>query len=141
MKLQRKMSDTFSVEKRSAIMRAVKSRKNKSTEEELISLFKKLKVKGWRRNYSLIGKPDFVFPKSKIVVFSDGCFWHGHSCRNVNPADNREYWIKKIKRNKKRDKLVNKHLKNKGWTVFRVWECNIKNKRLPIQFLKYFIDS
>jgi len=119
------MTDTFSKDKRSEIMRAVKSKGNKSTELKLIEIFNNNNLKGWRRNYPLFGKPDFVFPKLKVVVFADGCFWHGHNCRNTKPSDNSDYWTKKIKRNKKRDKLVTKTLKNKGWIVVRIWECEI----------------
>ncbi len=119
------MTDTFSKEKRSEIMRAVKSKGNKSTELKLIEIFKKNNLKGWRRNYPLFGKPDFVFLKLKVVVFADGCFWHGHNCRNTNPSDNSNYWTKKIERNKKRDKLVTRTLKYKGWIVVRIWECEI----------------
>jgi DNA mismatch endonuclease (patch repair protein) len=125
------MTDTFSKTKRSEIMRSVKSKGNKSTEQKLIEIFKKNKLKGWRRNYTLYGKPDFVFPRLRVVVFADGCFWHGHNCRNTKPSDNAEYWIKKIERNKKRDRLVTKTLRSKGWKVVRLWECEInKNKFL-----------
>ena len=73
------MNDTFTKKKRSQIMKAVKSKGNISTEIKLIKLFKEKKIKGWRRNYKLFGNPDFVFPKSKIALFADGCFWHGHN--------------------------------------------------------------
>ena len=121
------MADTFSKEKRSQIMRQVKSSGNKSTELKLILFFKNAKIKGWRRNYKLFGKPDFVFPKTRTVVFVDGCFWHGHDCRNTKPKDNKEYWLKKIERNKQRDALVTQTLANKGWRVIRLWECSLKN--------------
>ncbi|AFN74176.1 DNA mismatch endonuclease Vsr [Melioribacter roseus P3M-2] len=112
-------------------MRSVKSKGNKSTEQKLIEIFKKNKLKGWRRNYPLYGKPDIVFPRLRVVVFADGCFWHGHNCRNTKPSDNAEYWKKKIERNKKRDRLVTKTLRSKGWKVVRLWECEInKNKFL-----------
>ena len=69
------MVDTVSKNKRSAIMKANKPYGNKSTELKLIQLFKKFSIKGWRRNYKIIGsKPDFVFPKQRIVIFTDGCF-------------------------------------------------------------------
>ena len=55
------MTDTFSKELRSKTMRAVKSKKNKSTELKLIEIFKKNNITGWRRNYPILGKPDFVF--------------------------------------------------------------------------------
>ncbi len=93
------MTDTFSKEERSEMMRAVKSKGNKSTELKLIQIFRNHKIKGWRRNYPLFGKPDFVFPKLKIAVFVDGCFWHGHNCRQLKPSDNSEYWKRKIYKN------------------------------------------
>jgi len=112
-------------------MSAVRSRGNKSTELRLVEIFKEFGIKGWRRNYKLLGNPDFVFPKRRVAAFSDGCFWHGHDCRNIKPQDNAEYWEKKIQRNIIRDKLVTKTLKQKGWRVLRVWECEIKKSQLP----------
>jgi len=131
------MADTFSKVKRSEIMRAVKSRGNRSTELKLIKIFKKYSVKGWRRNYRLFGNPDFAFPKKKVVIFTDGCFWHGHNCRNVKPSDNFRYWERKIRNNKSRDRKVTSLLKVKGWKVVRLWECQIKKDSLPkkIEFL------
>lgn len=120
------MTDSFSQKKRSEIMKAVKSKGNKSTEIKLIEIFKFHHVIGWRRNSSLIGHPDFIFPKLRIAVFADGCFWHGHNCRNVNPSENAEYWQNKVKRNKARDEAVTKELTEKGWQVVRIWECEIK---------------
>jgi DNA mismatch endonuclease (patch repair protein) len=120
------MADTFSDRERSQIMRAVKSKGNKSTEARLIRLFKEHGITGWRRNANLPGHPDFVFPKAKVAVFADGCFWHGHGCRNVTPADHAEYWRKKIERNMARDKRVTRELKQQGWIVIRIWECEIK---------------
>ena len=76
-------------------MRQVKSQKNKSTELRLIQVFKEQHITGWRRNYRVKGHPDFVFPKQRVAVFVDGCFWHGHDCRNTRPSDNQEYWQKK----------------------------------------------
>jgi DNA mismatch endonuclease, patch repair protein len=130
------MADTFTKDQRSQIMRQVKSSRNKSTEIRLIQLFKNLSIKGWRRNYKIFGKPDFIFPKLRIAIFIDGCFWHGHNCRNTKPKDNQEYWTQKINRNIQRDKTVNKHLTNKGWTVIRLWECELKDREILIERLK-----
>lgn len=88
-------------------MSCVRSSKNNSTELKLISIFKEYAIKGWQRNYKLEGKPDFVFKNGKKVVFTDGCFWHGHKCRNTMPKDNSEYWTAKI---------------------IRIWECELNNK-------------
>ena len=124
------MSDTFSKKQRSEIMKAVKSKGNKSTEIKLIEIFRLHHITGWRRNSNLAGHPDFIFPKNQIAVFADGCFWHGHNCRNVTPSENAEYWQTKIKRNKARDKAITKELTQKGWKVVRIWECEIKKGKV-----------
>lgn len=124
------MTDVFNKEKRSEIMRQVKSRRNKSTELKLITYFKSQTIKGWRRNQRLFGNPDFTFLKAKIVVFVDGCFWHGHNCRNTKPKDNKEYWEVKILKNIQRDKLVSEILFEKGWQVIRIWECELRNEEI-----------
>lgn len=125
------ISDTFSVEKRSDIMRSVKSSRNKSTEERLISVFRELNITGWRRNYKVKGHPDFIFPKQRIAVFVDGCFWHGHDCRNTRPSDNADYWAKKREKNMRHDREITARFENRGWTVIRIWECELKKKNLP----------
>lgn len=122
------MADTFSTQERSQIMSKVKSKKNKSTELKLISFFKSRKIKGWRRNSKLFGKPDFVFPALRVAIFVDGCFWHGHMCRNVTPASNKDYWTAKIDRNKKRDILVSETITAKNWKVIRIWECTLRKQ-------------
>lgn len=120
--------DVYSKAKRSEVMSKVRSKNTKSTELKLIKIFKEQHITGWRRTYPMIGKPDFVFPKKRIVVFVDGCFWHGHDCRNVTPEDNAEYWNQKRERNKARDKLVTEQIESKGWKVIRIWECKLRGK-------------
>ena len=122
------MSDVFSKEKRSAVMRAVKSRNTKTTEQKMMTIFKELHVTGWRRTYPLVGKPDFVFPKKRIAVFVDGCFWHGHDCRNVTPSNNDDFWAAKREYNKRHDEEVTQTLVQKNWMVIRIWECELKKK-------------
>ncbi len=121
------MADTFSKEERSDIMRKVKSKHNKSTELILIKYLKNNRITGWRRNYKLYGKPDFVFPKERVTIFLDGCFWHGHDCRNTKPKDNEEYWRNKIAHNRLRDMEVTANLIGKKWKVVRIWECKLKD--------------
>lgn len=137
------MADVFDEEKRSEIMRQVKSKKNKSTELRLIEVFKENKITGWRRNYPVKGHPDFVFPKQRVAVFVDGCFWHGHDCRNTRPSDHQEYWRKKRERNMKHDQEVTALLQSRGWTVLRIWECELKkaNRSLLIQKIKEIITQ
>ena len=124
------MPDVFDPEKRSDIMRAVKSKGNRTTELRLIEIFKKNGFKGWRRGSKLIGRPDFVFPAQKIAVFVDGCFWHGHACRNTRPRTNEEYWRQKRKRNALRDKEITERFESRGWLVLRLWECELTRKNM-----------
>lgn len=122
------MADIFDSEKRSEIMSRVKSRKNKSTELRLIRVFKENAITGWRRNYDVKGNPDFVFLKQKVPIFVDGCFWHGHDCRNTRPLEHQEYWQKKRERNIMYDREVTALFEARGWTVLRIWECELKKK-------------
>lgn len=132
------MADVFPSEKRSEIMRKVKSKRNQSTEMRLVAFFKANGIKGWRRNYPLTGKPDFVFPKLKTAIFADGCFWHGHDCRNTRPEQNKEYWAKKRERNVRRDQEVTETLTRRGWNVVRIWECEIKKGGYEAKFQSVF---
>ena len=75
----------------------------------------------------IYGRPDFVNRKEKIVVFVDGCFWHGCSAHYKKPRSNKAYWSAKIKRNTARDKAVNLHLRSNGWRIIRIWEHSISD--------------
>lgn len=122
------MSDIFDSEKRSAIMSKVRSKGNKSTELRLIKYFKENNIHGWRRGYKVKGHPDFVFLKYKIAIFVDGCFWHGHDCRNTRPSDNAEFWQNKRERNMLHDREITALFEARGWTVIRIWECELRKK-------------
>jgi DNA mismatch endonuclease (patch repair protein) len=124
------MVDTFSKIERSRIMASVKSRNTKSTELRFISILKSKGIIGWRRNYPLSGKPDFIFPRLRIAVFIDGCFWHGCPQHCRMPSSNIKYWTEKIEKNKTRDKKITKALKTKGWQTIRIWEHAIKSGKL-----------
>lgn len=126
------MSDVFDTSKRSHIMQQVKSKNNKSTELKLIQIFKDNHIIGWKRNYPVKGHPDFVFLDKKIAVFVDGCFWHGHDCRNTRPSDNAEYWSKKREQNIRHDKDITSLFEQRDWTVLRIWECELKKKNFDI---------
>jgi len=120
------MSDVFSKRKRSEVMSAVRSRGNKDTELKLISICRASKITGWRRNRPLPGKPDFAFPRERLAVFVDGCFWHGCPMHGRTPNSNKAYWVPKLKRNRARDLHVNQLLKKRGWRVIRFWEHALK---------------
>ena len=121
-----RLTDVFSKAKRSEIMSSVRSSGNRSTELKMIALFKDLGIMGWRRNWPLIGHPDFVFPKSRVSLFVDGCFWHACPIHCQLPASNAPFWQKKLKANARRDREVNRQLEELGWLVIRIWEHEIK---------------
>lgn len=86
---------------------------------------------------SLPGRPDMVFADKKVVVFVHGCFWHGHvGCRRATiPQRNREMWAAKIQANVRRDSRVSRTLRNTGWSVLTIWECQRSEKDLA-KFLR-----
>jgi DNA mismatch endonuclease (patch repair protein) len=88
------------------------------------------KIAGWTTNeIALIGKPDFYFKKSKMVLFIDGCFWHGCPVCGHIPRTNISFWKEKIRRNKLRDKRTKKALLKQGIKVLRLWEHQINNPK------------
>lgn len=121
------MADVFDTTKRSQIMAAVRSRGNLSTEIRLLTIFREHRITGWRRQFPLFGKPDFVFPKQRLAVFVDGCFWHGCPRHGTIPESNSYFWLKKLDRNKARDRAVNRELRRQGWRIIRLWQHEFKN--------------
>ncbi len=124
------MADVYDKATRSAVMQKVRSKGNKSTEKRLVTLFLENGVTGWRRNYPVKGHPDFVFLDRKVAIFVDGCFWHGHDCRNTRPKENEEYWRRKRERNIQHDQEITVLFQTRGWTVVRIWECELKQKNI-----------
>jgi len=122
------MSDTVAPNKRSWIMRQVKS-KDTSPERLVRSLLHGMGYRFRLHRRDLPGSPDIVFPGRKKVIFVHGCFWHGHSCPRGSrlPKTNTEYWRRKIARNKERDRVRIEELRNLGWRVLVVWECETKD--------------
>jgi DNA (cytosine-5)-methyltransferase 1 len=121
----KKVSRVETREERSRIMRGVPS---KHTSGEL--LFRKalwaLGIRGFRLHSATVpGHPDVVFPKQRIAVFIDGCFWHGCPKCYRAPKSNQNYWKMKVKRNRKRDEAVNELCEKAGWKVLRIWEHDV----------------
>ena len=83
----------------------------------------------YRLHYRLAGKPDIVFLGKKIAIFINGCFWHKHKgCKNfVYPRTNADFWKQKIDGNVKRDMINYAKLKEEGWKILIVWECEIED--------------
>lgn len=73
----------------------------------------------------LPGRPDIVMTRRRTVVFVHGCFWHGHACRHgrVSPRTNADYWTAKIADNRARDARQQRELRELGWRVEVIWEC------------------
>lgn len=121
------MPDKFSPEKRSEIMSKIRS---KDTKYELLvrSYLHKHGFRFRKNDPRYPGKPDIVLPKYKLVIFIQGCFWHGHeNCKYATiPKSNTDYWQKKINRNKARDMEVKTFLKRDGYRVIEIWECDLK---------------
>ena len=85
----------------------------------------------FRKNLkTLQGTPDIVLPKYKFVILVHGCFWHGHkNCgKSTLPTSNTIFWKEKIQSNVARDKKAKLALQKSGWTVFIIWECELKNR-------------
>lgn len=116
-------------EKRSEVMSLIRSRGNKATELRLIEIFREYGITGWRRNQALLGKPDFTFRRERVVVFVDGCFWHGCPKCYKRPGSNQEFWDTKIATNRKRDRHVSRELSRLGWHVIRIWQHQLKKPR------------
>ena len=115
------MADVFTKAKRSQVMSRIRGRGNKQTEVALARLLRQNKITGWRRHYHIFGRPDFAFPKLKLAVFVDGCFWHGCPRHSNLPVNNRAFWRKKLTANKARDRRVNQTLRKAGWCIVRIW--------------------
>ncbi len=149
------MPDVFTPAKRSDVMSRIRSRGNKNTELALAGLFRAEGITGWRRHPEIsVGRsrgdetqtlrpaqakkirvssrrllrvrPDFVFPKLRLAVFVDGCFWHACPLHATRPKGNAAFWRRKFATNKARDRLVTRTLRKDGWRVLRIWEHELK---------------
>jgi len=122
------MADNLTPQDRRKTMRAVKG-KGTSLERQLSAMLAGMGLSGWKKNVGVItGKPDVVFLQERVLIFIDGCFWHGcPHCNRKLPKTNREYWERKIKRTIERDKRNTKDLVENGWRVMRIWEHEMQN--------------
>ena len=123
------MTDVFTPQKRSSVMRRVKG-KDTAPELTVRRLLTRMGLRYRLHRADLPGKPDIVMPGRKLAIFVHGCFWHGHDCaRGARvPKANRPYWEAKIGRNRARDIEHRAALEAKGWRVLTLWECELKDK-------------
>ncbi|MCL2182815.1 MAG: very short patch repair endonuclease [Chitinispirillia bacterium] len=117
--------DNLSKDSRRKNMQHIRS-ENTVPELLVMNTLKYRRIYFARHVNKIIGKPDIVFRRKKIVVFIDSDFWHCNPRKFIMPQTNKDYWVKKIKRNVERDKTVNKELRKNGWKVLRFWESDIK---------------
>jgi DNA mismatch endonuclease (patch repair protein) len=125
------MADVFTKAKRSQVMAKIRGRGNRDTELALLKIFRRNGITGWRRHRPLFGNPDFIFPKLKLAVFVDGCFWHACPKHSNLPVGNRAFWKRKLDGNQKRDRLVIRTLRVIGWKVIRIWEHELSRRNQP----------
>ena len=122
------MTDVYSPEKRSAVMRRVKG-KNTTPELKVRKALTALGARYRLHRKDLPGSPDIVLPGRRLALFVHGCFWHGHDCaRGARvPKANHDYWLAKVGRNRARDLAARTALEAAGWRVETFWECDLKD--------------
>ena len=130
----------FSPQERSRIMSRIRSRGNAATEIRFVEILRKYKISGWRRGVKLPGQPDFVFPSARLVVFIDGDFWHGNARKFRLPRTNLKYWTEKILSNQRRDRKLNRLLRESGWKVYRFWQSALNNEAAVVAKLRRGLD-
>jgi DNA mismatch endonuclease (patch repair protein) len=118
--------DTLSKATRSWVMSRVKSRGSGVERVVTEALRKNSRTRFLVHAGNLPGRPDIAFPKLKLAIFVNGCFWHWHGCARCRmPASNRIYWQAKIARNAKRDRQTARKLNAQGWHYVNIWECDV----------------
>jgi len=129
--------DVFETDKRSEIMRRIKSGDTKPE----MAVRRMVHALGFRfrlHRKDLPGTPDIVLPRHKKAILVHGCFWHGHNCPagRKTPKSNLAYWDRKLTRNRLRDAENLAKLKAMGWDVLILWECEIRrteNMKLQLE--------
>lgn len=110
--------------------KVMSANKGKDTKPELAMrrALREMGVPGYRLHWKKApGRPDIAYPGRKVAIFIHGCFWHRCPyCNLPMPKSHTEFWVKKFKKNKERDRKKIKALESDGWKVIVVWECEIK---------------
>ena len=136
------MPDVVSPATRSRMMSGIRG-KNTAPELQLRSALHRRGFRYRLHDRTLPGKPDMVLPRYRAVILVHGCFWHQHDCHLFKwPQTRTDFWERKIKGNRDRDKRVLSLLKADGWRVLTVWECALKGKtrREPEELIKRIVS-
>jgi len=122
------MADVYSPEKRSSIMRAVRST-GTGPEKTVRRLLLGLHLHFRSQVRDLPGTPDLVLSDRHVVVFVHGCFWHGHAnCRRaLLPTTRRGFWTRKVASNQRRDRAAARRLRGHGYRVLTIWTCQLQD--------------
>jgi DNA mismatch endonuclease (patch repair protein) len=135
------MADRISPGDRSRLMARVK---RSNTKPEMI-VRKLMHARGWRYRLhvkGLPGTPDMVFPSRNAILFINGCFWHGHTCRLGRlPSSRPEFWVPKIQANRDRDQRKIDQLVDVGWRVMTVWQCSLNEPEVALRDVETFLRS
>ena len=121
--------------------------RSKDTKPEM-RIRKGLHALGYRyrlHDKRLPGKPDLVFPRYKTVVQVRGCFWHGHDCKDGHiPKSRKQYWVPKLSKNIARDASNDEKLKDLGWKIIVVWECecsSVEKTNIQLERISRFLKN
>lgn len=126
-----------------ATTNVMRANKGKGTKPELMvrRILRDSGHPGYRINWKKApGRPDIAYPGRKIAIFVNGCFWH--RCPHCNlpvPKSHPEFWEEKFRKNVERDKRKTTELESQGWTVYTIWECQLKTD--PTGALKEVLES
>ena len=138
------MVDTVTPKRRSEIMSGIRSKGMKPE----MTVRRQLHSMGYRyrlHRRDLPGKPDLVFPARRKIIFVHGCFWHQHAdpaCRIARrPKSNREYWMPKLERNVARDAENRARLRELGWKVHVIWECEVRAGSRCLDKARAYLDD
>lgn len=130
------MTDTLSPADRSERMRRVRARDTRP-ELRVRQLIHSMGFRYRLHRRELPGTPDLVFPSRRAIIFVHGCFWHRHpaaTCRRARlPKSRTEFWVEKLTKNRIRDGHNENKLRDMGWRVMTIWECEIGSSDLAVR--------
>lgn len=134
--------DRLSPQRRSENMRRIRC-KDTSPEMTVRRLVHRMGFRYRLHVHALPGRPDLVFPRLKKIIQVQGCFWHQHAgCPQAHvPKSRIEYWRPKLLNNRKRDRLNGKLLREDGWEVLTIWECEVAAATLIEQRIAEFLKT